>query len=125
MEDRGMTLDEYQHGAMSTRMDTCDNQVYMISLLTEEVGEVAGKVSKAVRKDLLTFDENVAVWNGSGDSYAEWLEGVVLELGDVLWAVAGLASSFDVPLSRVASGNLEKLASRKRRGVIDGMGDDR
>ena len=47
------------------------------------------------------------------------------ELGDVLWFVAELATCLEVDLDLVAETNLQKLASRKARGVIGGDGDDR
>jgi NTP pyrophosphatase (non-canonical NTP hydrolase) len=48
-----------------------------------------------------------------------------LELGDVLWYVAQLASELGLDLDRVAQANLDKLASRAARNVIAGSGDDR
>jgi len=50
---------------------------------------------------------------------------IVKELGDVMWYLAGIARYLDVDLSEVAEGNIEKLASRKQRGVISGSGDNR
>jgi NTP pyrophosphatase (non-canonical NTP hydrolase) len=48
-----------------------------------------------------------------------------LELGDVLWYVAQLASELGLDLEGVAQANLDKLASRAARNVIAGSGDDR
>ncbi|WP_420114886.1 MazG nucleotide pyrophosphohydrolase domain-containing protein [Pseudactinotalea sp.] len=47
------------------------------------------------------------------------------ELGDVLWYVAVLADYFDLSLDHVARANVEKLASRRERGVLGGAGDKR
>ena len=47
------------------------------------------------------------------------------ELGDVLWFVAELCTVLNIDMGSVAQINLDKLASRKARGVIHGNGDDR
>ena len=47
------------------------------------------------------------------------------ELGDILWQTAGFAYVMGWTLEEGAKGNLDKLASRKQRGVIDGEGDNR
>lgn len=38
-----MTLNEYQHRAMSTCMDSCNNIAYMLTGLNAEIGEVNDK----------------------------------------------------------------------------------
>ena len=43
-----MTIQHYQDRAMSTCMDTCMNPVYMLMNLGAEVGELQGKIAKAV-----------------------------------------------------------------------------
>jgi NTP pyrophosphatase (non-canonical NTP hydrolase) len=55
----------------------------------------------------------------------ETREAIKLELGDVLWYVAQLASELGYDLDEVASANLDKLASRAARGRITGSGDHR
>ena len=47
------------------------------------------------------------------------------ELGDVLWYLANLANDLGYSLSEIAENNIEKLESRKERGVIQGSGDNR
>jgi NTP pyrophosphatase (non-canonical NTP hydrolase) len=47
------------------------------------------------------------------------------ELGDVHWYVAQLASELGLGLDEIARGNLDKLFSRQRRGMLSGSGDDR
>ena len=48
-----------------------------------------------------------------------------LELGDVLWYVAQLATELELELDQIAQANLDKLASRAARNVIAGSGDQR
>jgi len=50
---------------------------------------------------------------------------LISELGEVLWYVAALATDLKTELSEVANKNIEKLNSRKNRGVIGGSGDNR
>jgi hypothetical protein len=52
-------------------------------------------------------------------------ESLKLELGDVLWYVAQLASELGLDLDAIANANLDKLASRAARNVIAGSGDQR
>lgn len=80
--------------------------------LAEEAGEVSGKFAKAIRDSAGKVDE-------------ERKAAIVKELGDVMWFVAELATCLEVDLDLVAEMNLQKLASRKERGVIGGSGDDR
>ena len=50
---------------------------------------------------------------------------MAMEAGDVLWQLAGLCSVMGWDLNEVARMNLDKLASRQQRGVIEGNGDNR
>lgn len=123
-----MTLKEYQDKAMSTCMDSSKNPLYMLFMLGEEVGELQGKFSKAIRKGWISFDANqikVHFDKCELDEYKEWLDLVKKELGDCLWGIAGVAEVFSWSLEEVAQMNLDKLASRNQRGVIDGNGDNR
>ena len=47
------------------------------------------------------------------------------EIGDVLWYASQLASELGLLLEDIAEYNLEKLFSRKNRGVLKGDGDNR
>jgi NTP pyrophosphatase (non-canonical NTP hydrolase) len=105
-----MTLDEYQVAAMKTRLPTADFDYALINL-GSEVGEFMGLVAKFIRD--------------KGSSPHEYEKNLHKELGDILWHVAALADSLEIPLSEIAQINLDKLASRKARGTLSGSGDDR
>lgn len=113
-----MELNEYQKQAMTTRMRSCDNFSYMMLNLVGEVGELASKVAKQIRKEEATINGN-ELWTTMEN------ESLMLEAGDILWQLAGLCDAFGWSLEQVAQANLDKLASRKERGVIDGNGDYR
>ena len=53
-----MELNEYQRLAMTTCMDSSENPLYMLFMLGEEIGELQGKFSKAIRKGKIRFDGN-------------------------------------------------------------------
>ena len=123
-----MNLNEYQDKAMSTCMDSCDNYSYMMDNLVAEVGEFSGKVAKAKRKKELRFnEEGNIVWNPDVpfERFVEFYDEVKKEAGDILWQLSGLCRVFGWDLESVAQMNLDKLASRKQRGVIVGNGDNR
>ena len=102
-----MTFDEYQEFARSTAMYPEDVKVVYPTLgLCGEAGEVAEKVKKNIR---------------DGKS----LDGVGLELGDVLWYISALADDLGVTLEEVAQANVDKLKSRMERNKIKGDGDNR
>jgi NTP pyrophosphatase (non-canonical NTP hydrolase) len=80
--------------------------------LAGEAGEVAEHAKKVIRDD-------------AGEVTPERKAALAKELGDVLWYVAQIATELDLDLDAIAAGNLDKLLSRQRRGVLSGSGDDR
>ena len=80
--------------------------------LTNEAGEVAGKVKKIFR------DKGGVI--GEEDRAA-----LKSELGDVLWYLAQICTDLDLSLQEVAEDNLRKLARRQEAGTLHGEGDDR
>lgn len=120
-----MELNEYQEKAMSTCLPSCNNFAYMSLGLVSEVGELAGKVAKAVRKEEITLFGNDLYCGKhiSEDGGAELHKGLIGELGDVLWFVSGICNVLGLPLEDVADANLAKLAERKKNGTIIGNGD--
>lgn len=124
MEQNEMTLNEYQRKAMTTRMKTCDD-VYMLLNLAGEVGELASKVAKQIRKGNTKINENGLIQYNLGDNFEAFEKELQKEAGDVLWQIAGFCTAMGWTLEDVAELNLSKLASRQQRGVIDGTGDNR
>jgi NTP pyrophosphatase (non-canonical NTP hydrolase) len=105
---------EYQERSRATAVypDAGSNIVYPALGLCGEAGETAEKVKKAIRDDGGTLTE-------------ERRAAIAAELGDVLWYAAQLATEAGLDLEEIAEANLEKLASRQRRAVLHGSGDDR
>lgn len=120
-----MTLEEYQRQAMKTCLPTCNNFSYMFLNLVGEVGELASKVAKAIRKDEATIVSGDLRQPSTRHIDDDLNEAMQLEAGDVLWQLSGLCSVMGWDLEEIAKMNLEKLASRQKRGVIDGNGDNR
>jgi NTP pyrophosphatase (non-canonical NTP hydrolase) len=86
--------------------------IYPTLGLTNEAGEVAGKIKKIFRDKGGVISE--------ADRTA--LKG---ELGDVMWYLTQVCTELDLSLDDVAGYNLEKLFSRLERGKIGGDGDNR
>jgi len=86
--------------------------VYPTLGLTNEAGEVAGKIKKIFR-------------DKGGVISAEDRDALKYELGDVLWYLTQICTELDLTLQEVASANVEKLYSRLERGQIRGDGDKR
>lgn len=121
-----MTLKEYQQRAMTTCMASSHNFSYMFLNLVGEVGEFASKVAKHIRKGKAAIFDNQLL-NESKESSITDEEVCELrkEAGDMLWQLSGLCTVMGWSLEDIAQENLDKLASRKERHVIDGDGDNR
>ena len=114
-----MNLNDYQKQAMTTCMPSSGNFSYMFLNLVGEVGEFASKIAKALRKSEAAILHNGLV------QLSENNEELQKEAGDILWQLSGLCTVMGWNLEDIARQNLEKLASRQRRNVIDGSGDNR
>lgn len=86
--------------------------VYPTLGLTNEAGEVAGKIKKIFR-------------DKGGQISEQDRQALKAELGDVLWYLAQICTELDLSLEEVAQANLQKLFSRLERGQIRGDGDSR
>ena len=114
-----MTFDEYQKQAITT--DTDGGSMHGLTDpafldkafgLVGESGEFAEKLKKIYR-------DKGAVLN------QETKDELVKELGDVLWYLSAVLHYLDVSFDDLAAANLEKVLSRKTRGVTKGSGDNR
>lgn len=107
-----MSLSDYQIKSEVFAKDHIKHDIKYLALgLAGEAGEVADKVKKLIRD--------------GGEGGKEFTDALILELGDVLWYVAQLATFIGVDLEWVAWKNINKLQSRQDRGVISGSGDNR
>jgi len=86
--------------------------VYPTLGLTNEAGEVAGKIKKIFRD------------KGGVISEAD-RQALKHELGDVLWYLTQICTELELSLEEVAAANLTKLFSRMERGQLHGDGDTR
>ena len=113
-----MEFDEYQKRAAKFDLSEATTDLKAVGFiekvlgLTGEAGETADKIKKLLR------DKN-------GKFTDEDKDGVKKELGDTLWYVAAIARYLGIPLSEVASSNIDKLESRYQRNQIHGAGDER
>jgi NTP pyrophosphatase (non-canonical NTP hydrolase) len=109
-----MHFEEYQEQAKTTALyESLEKQRVLTTLgLAGESGEVAEKMKKFFRDQ-------------KGQVNEEFRMNLKKELGDVLWYIAMLADAFDLGLEEIAGHNLQKLSSRKDRGVLHGSGDHR
>ena len=110
-----MTLDDYQKQALTTVIAS-DNEfrdlLHWVLGVNGEAGEIAEKIKKIIR------DKSGQV------SEADKTE-LAAEIGDVLWYLAVFAHHLGFKLDDVAKQNLDKLKSRKARGVLGVSGDNR
>jgi len=80
--------------------------------LSDEVGEVLGKIKKIFR-------------DKGGRIDRDEVDAIILEMGDVLWYMATLCHHLGIDFSEVPKRNIQKLSSRAIRDKIHGSGDNR
>lgn len=111
------TFTDYQKLAHTTAVyprypDIAADLQYSVLGLTNEAGEVAGKLKKLLRGDramnIHDFKHNLGK-----------------ELGDVLWYLSEICTVLGIDFVSVAQRNLVKLSERMKSGTIKGDGDDR
>lgn len=109
-----MNFNEYQSKSRKTAGYPAIGHpiIYPTLGLTNEAGEVAGKIKKVFR------DKNGLISEETRDALKS-------ELGDVLWYLAQIATELDLTLDEIAEYNIVKLYDRLERGKIKGDGDNR
>lgn len=117
-----MNIDEYQKKAYGFA-SYGGNLNYPLLGLSEETGEVCGKIAKFIRKH--GGREPVNAMKADENDYRELVVDLKKELGDVLWMISAIATDFGLSMEDIASGNIVKLEDRLARGVIIGEGDNR
>ena len=113
-----MNADDYQKRAITTaytdpqHVNTLMEKTIWAMGLAGEAGEVVEKWKKIVayKEGKITPDD---------------LDEIAKELGDVIWYIAVMAHSLGLSLDDIMQRNLQKLASRQKRNVIKGQGDNR
>lgn len=125
--------------------------LYCALKLTGEAGEVSEKLGKLIRDSGVYKQHRVVVLTDSqtADIRESGFQSIFLddaqsadvtprfnltidqrlalmkELGDVLWYVTAMSQQLGFSLEQVIDMNIEKLTSRRERGVLQGSGDDR
>lgn len=119
-----MFMNDYQTAARKTAMG--NSLDHFVHGLTEEAGEVAGVMKRFHRGDekyrTLVLNE---LRHGDMKLSPFGKEKLLDEIGDVLWYVAMIADELETTLEDVAQRNINKLADRAVRKVIQGSGDNR
>ena len=109
-------MNDYQDKAWSYALPSAQNSSYLFPGIAAEVGELCGVQAKYVRDNPTSAD--MFLWEKRQEALKK-------ELGDVLWFVAGIASSAGWTLEDIAQMNIDKLEDRRQRNVIQGSGDNR
>lgn len=115
-----LTFSDYQQRAMRTAEypDIGNNLVYPLIGLSNETGELLGKMKKIMRDGGHKHPSKKDIGPVNTEAFAA-------ELGDCLWYIAATAHELGIDLTSIAAMNLDKLADRARRGTIRGVGDNR
>jgi NTP pyrophosphatase (non-canonical NTP hydrolase) len=112
-EEMSLSFKEYSERALSTALNLDkDDLTYPVLGLAGETGEVAEKVKKVIRDKRGVFTD-------------EDRKAIAVELSDVQWYINRMAWGLGFTLEEIAQMNLDKLADRKKRGVLSGSGDNR
>ena len=113
-----MELNEYQKKAAKYDLENATTDLKAVGFIEKvlgpvgEAGETADKIKKILR------DKNGVLSDEDKDS-------ITKELGDTLWYIAAISRYLDVPLSKIADDNINKLEGRLQRNKLHGEGDNR
>jgi NTP pyrophosphatase (non-canonical NTP hydrolase) len=88
-----------------------DNLLYIGTSLAGEVGEVCNELKKVFRdsRGVVTPDAK---------------EKIIDETGDVMWYLARLLETLEVPMDTVLAKNIQKLVDREEQGVLGSESDN-
>lgn len=115
------TPTEYQQFVFETAIFADNAGIAYTALgMIGEAGEVAEKVKKMIRGSQSTSNE-ILLANLTPEAKAD----LVKECGDVLWYVTAFLGEIGSDLQTAMDKNVEKLTSRRDRGVLHGSGDNR
>ena len=108
-----MTFDYYQQESKKTAIYPKERGLeYVLLGLAGECGEILNKYKKVIR-------------DFNGVLTEEKRNEMKKELGDIIWYLSQLCTELNCDFDKVAEENLNKLFSRKKRGVLGGSGDNR
>lgn len=119
-----LNFKEYEDFTITTAIYSAINLAelsYLTLGLTDESGEVAGKVKRILRGDYneyFTPGEELKLPD-------EVKEMIAKELGDVCWYLARLATFLGYSYEDIHSMNIKKLTARKEKQTLIGSGDNR
>ena len=85
--------------------------LYLTLSLTEEAGEVAGKVKRAMRGDY--------------ELVTDFADSVALEMGDVLYCWITLANTLGIDVETIIANTLKKYENRTQNDAWVGTGENR
>lgn len=102
-----------------------ENPMYPALGLSEEAGEVCGKIAKFIRHNngMTPQDAEKSSSPLMRDEVAKFRTALMSELSDVMWMVAEIATLNGLGLDEIMEYNIVKLTERRSKGLIDGSGD--
>ena len=119
-ENRTVDWDGYSKAVQETR--DCPHELTYSALgIAGEVGEVCDKLKKYWRDRIWLDTDHFSFSN----MRKEDKDGIIKELGDVLWYINDLALGLGSSLYEVAMTNIRKVHNRAQNGTIHGSGDNR
>ena len=102
-----------------------ENPMYPALGLSEEAGEVCGKIAKFIRHNngMTPQDAEKSSSPLMRDEVEKFRTALMSELSDVMWMVAEIATLNGLGLDEIMEYNIVKLTERMSKGLIDGSGD--
>ena len=102
-----------------------ENPMYPALGLSEEAGEVCGKIAKFIRHNngMTPQDAEKSSSPLMRDEVAKFRTALMSELSDVMWMVAEIATLNGLGLDEIMEYNIVKLTERRSKGLIAGSGD--